>query len=337
MMPLKFVDWHTPMLLFSLLSVGLFCAAFLIGWLTYRSFVWNWIDLVYYPLAAIGVSLLFLSNDVQRELLDVAELIERKNSVLVDLRNNRPNVEIDNAEQLLAGSLEHIAVIQKWTEICDPGPASVKPRCLAVKDLGPLVQRFLKTAREARGSYEANLASVCIAGDSLLKNIQQKNALSDLVMDRFLAQFEKLSSLKLSPLAFDAFSSEVDEFKRSTQEHVNRIHRAAFDEEDNSGRLLRDVQRAEIEYAAILLMGLSQCASEARTGADVLRQWAEKTSTQEQEVARLEARRQDLKQATTSRRALLWIQLNLWPLVLLGALSLKFAKGAAALRKTKSG
>jgi hypothetical protein len=34
---------------------------------------------------------------------------------------------------------------------------------------------------------------------------------------------------------------------------------------------------------------------------------------------------------------LLWINLNFWPLVLIAALSLKFAKGMATLRKATSG
>ena len=53
------------------------------------------------------------------------------------------------------------------------------------------------------------------------------------------------------------------------------------------------------------------------------------------EAARLEAERARLKATPPRHSAVVWIQLNLWPLVLLAALSLKFAKGAATLRKAR--
>ena len=58
-------------------ALSVFIAAFIVGWWRYRAFFWNYVDLIYYPLAAIGVLLLFSSNDVQRELLEVTRVTAR--------------------------------------------------------------------------------------------------------------------------------------------------------------------------------------------------------------------------------------------------------------------
>src|SRR5215813_4658199 len=100
--------------------IPLFClafiAAFALGWWRYRSFFWNYVDLIYYPLAAIGIALLFVSNDVQRELFDVTQLAEQQSVTLAELKTRKPDVKVLNTESLLASNVDHIALIAKWVE-----------------------------------------------------------------------------------------------------------------------------------------------------------------------------------------------------------------------------
>lgn len=319
--------------------IPLFCVAFIVafvlGWWRYRSFFWHVVDLIYYPLAAIGVALFFVSNDVQRKLLDVTQLAEKQGVALAELKANRPDVKVMNVEKLLASNIDHLALISRWVDICHASPSSATARCLAVKDLGPPVQLFLKVARGNFSSYEDRLMATCIAGDKLFEDIRVSQAISTLVMDKFHAQYMKARSLNLSPLDFNAIVAQAAQFREQATSYAEQINRLAFKSNDESARLLLDIRMAEIEYGEMLFLGLSQCISAPRTELELLTKWTSATATQEQEVAHLEAQRQQLRQTATNHTTSLWLQLNLWPLVLLAALSLKFSKGAATLRKAR--
>ena len=96
----------------------------------------------------------------------------------------------------------------------------------------------------------------------------------------------------------------------------------AFKPGDASGQLLLAIQRSEIDYSEFILRGLFPCITAPRTELTQLTTWASATRTREQEVARIESARQRLKQTPTEHTLSLWLQLHLWPYVLLLALSL---------------
>jgi hypothetical protein len=319
--------------------IPLFCSvffgAFCFGWWRYRSFFWNCVDVLYYPLAAIGVALLFLSNDVQRELFDVTQRVEQQSTLLGEFRTKKPEIKVLNVENLLTSNIEHLALISKWVEICKTAPSSAIAKCLAVKDIGPPVEAFLKVARGNFSSYEDRLLITCTAGDKLLEDIRASQAISSLVMDKLLTQYEKAESLSLSPLDYETINTLVNGFREQAKSYAEEIHRMAFKPDDENAQLLLDIRNAEIDYGEMIFRGLSQCLSAPKPELELLKKWKIAASTQEQEVAYLESQRQQLRKSTTTHSTSLWLQLNLWPLVLLAALSLKFAKGSATLRKAR--
>jgi hypothetical protein len=317
----------------ALLFVTIFFAASYLGWRYCSSFFWHYVDVIYYPLAAIGVILLFLSNDVQRELLDVTVLANQQSEALVEMKSQKPTVAVLNTDSLLSANLDHLALITKWAEICQGGPSNADARCLAVKDIGPLVSKFLLVAKGDYPTYEERLLTVCTAGDQLLENIRTSQAISPLVMDKFLEHYTRTTSKQLSPLAFLKIVEEANQFSVETLRYAEQIHRIAFKEDDAGGRLLLDVQKAEISYGEMLFLGLSQCITAPRRELGSLQTWSATTKTKEEAVASLEGRRRQLKESATRHTTALWLQLNLWPFALVVALSLKFAKGVATLRK----
>jgi hypothetical protein len=325
-----------PMDGFIPLFIIAFIGAFGLGWWLYRSFFWNIVDLIYYPLAAVGVALLFLSNDVQRQLLDVTQLAEQQSTALAELKANKPAIRVQNFEGLLSSNIDHLALISQWVDICKAGPSSAEARCLAVKDLGQHVQVFLKVARNAYPSYEDRLLATCKAGDKLLEDIRASQAISTLVMDKLLAQYAKASTLNLHPLDNETTGGLATEFREQATAYAEKINRLAFKSADESAKLLLDIHKAEIDYGEMIFRGISQCLAAPKTELELLHKWNSSTRTQEQEVAHLESQRHELRQKITNQRTSLWLQLNLWPLVLLVALSLKFAKGAAAYRKARA-
>ena len=103
--------------------------------------------------------------------------------------------------------------------------------------------------------------------------------------------------------------------------------------QDASSQLILAIRKAEVDFSKAILLGLYPCIVTPRKELDTLAKWIESKRTLEQDVKEIEADRQRLKETAVPDPWLLWIQLNLWPLVLISALSLKFAKGVAALRK----
>lgn len=323
------------MTIFLVSAFGVFGIAFAVGWVGYKWFFWNVVDLLYYPLAAVGVVLLFLANDVQRELYDVTQLSEEQHTRLSDIQGRRPSVRVPMSEGLLLAHLEQIMLIQRWIELCKDGPSAAEARCLAAKSLDPHVASFLRIAQGKFSSFEERMLSTCDAGDTLLAAIGRADSMSSLVSEKFLAAYARLSAAEPHYLASSLLDSTVKTFHDETLEYVRQIQRLAFKETDSSALLLLDIRKAEIDYGEMLLRGLFPCATAPRRELGHLRDWTSSKRTQEQHVAELEQEREHLKASPPRHPTAQWLQLNLWPIVLIAALALKFAKGSAALRNAR--
>lgn len=317
---------------FLALTFVVFALAFAIGWWRHRSFYWNAVDLFYYPLAAIGVALLFISNDVQRDLFETTQRAEQERASLAALKAAKPDIKVLSAGDLLTTHVESVALVEKWVKLCDGGPSAAEPRCLAVGKLGQHVGAFLAAARLQYPTYEERLSATCRAGDAMLDGIHKTEAISGLVADKLIEQFRKATSKKLWHLDYNALDAELAEFRARATAYAEEIHRLAFKTHDESGARLLAVRKAEIEYAELMFRGLYQCIVAPREDLERLNKWTVTAKTKEQEISSLEAQRERLKTSTTQHTLPLWLQLHLWPFVLLFALSLKFAKGAAAFR-----
>lgn len=324
------------MALLLIVSLSVFLVAFVVGWRQYRSFCWNFVDLVYYPLAATGVLLLFLANDVQRELLEVSQLAEKQKESLDELRVQKPYTRVADSSQLLVAHLESIELVSRWGDICDRGPASSEPRCLAVRDFVAPIREFLKAARARFPTYEERLLVTCQAADKLVEALRMPQSTPSMVGEKLSIHFNRTIAKKLYWLDYDALDAAVAEFRTETVAYIDQIHGVAFKPDDSSGALLLSIRREELAYGEIVFRGLFSCMTAPRAELTRLSQWTATTNERAQELERLEAQRTRLRVSSSSHPAIAWIQFNLWPLVLLAALSLKFAKGAATLRKART-
>jgi len=316
--------------------IVVFGMAFSLGWLRHKSFFWNWVDLIYYPLAAAGIILLFISNDLQREMFQVSQLAEFQNSLLSELRAKRPDIQIMNTEELMSAYIEHIALIPKWVDICRGGPLVADPRCIAVKELDKPVNKFLSIARARYDSFPSRLLATCKAGDVMLEEMREANAITSIVSDKLLNQYAHAVSLKLSPFEDKAIEAQIAEFKVEATKYGELIDRMAFQNEDPWLSRVKEIRIAEIGYGEMIFRGLSACISAPRKDLTSLEKWETVTSLKEKEVAALEEKREHLKGSTTPHKTVLWTQLNIWPFMLISALGLKFAKGAATLRNARA-
>ncbi len=272
------------MITLAIAFISAFFIAFLLGWFLYRAFLWHYIDLIYYPFAAVGVALLFLSADTQRELFEVNQVHKRQRDSLLELQHSRPNIRVSDAASLLSEGIKSIALVKRWVDLCHGGTSSAEARCRAVDRLGPHVETFLAVVSKDFSSYEDRLLATCNAGDKLLKGIKESNAISSLVADKLIGSYSEAVSLRLHYLDYESLRSHIEKFSKATESYVR-----------------------EIEYGKMILQGLSQCITAPRKELSALSNWKVETSTQAEEVARLEILRGRLTEKDCSQSNLRYI------------------------------
>ena len=84
----------------------------------------------------------------------------------------------------------------------------------------------------------------------------------------------------------------------------------------------------------LFFMGSIRALWTPRPELENLASWTKSKRTVEQSIAEAETDRRRLTEADTQFSQFLWIKLNWWPFIVIGALSMKFAKGGAEIRKT---
>jgi hypothetical protein len=314
-------------------SVVVFGMTGLLGFLHHRSIKWSAIDVIYDPLTALGIILLFANNTVQRELLERARVANEKQAKLEALTAARPAVRLTSGTGLVDSSLESLAVISEWRQLCDGG-LGAEPRCLAAKGFLDDVDSLLKTARANYATPELRLSAVCVAGEQMLKHIQERGTVSSFIAEELIDQYKAASSRHISVFNLDATIEEANQFEKLALGRVNEIYRLAFKPDDSSAVLWLSVEKAQVDFSKSILIALHPCITAPRRELGDLINWSESKRALEQSLKDVEAERQRLKQTSDSDSPLRRFYLNLWPLVLITALSLKFGKGVSTFRRT---
>ena len=305
-----------------------------LGWSFPKHWFWAWIDVFYYPLAALGVVLLFLSNDVPRERAETAERLKQQQRDLQDHSSKKPQLDLTDASQILARKVELIGVIAKWVEVCEPTVTDPDLKCFVVKRIKKPVQVFLKAADGKLPNYEERLLATCEAGNVMLESIRGSGSISSFVMEKYFDQWNAAIKEGLSPLAFNAIETHEKTFVANANSFAAVVQSAVAAPGSDSGRTIAKIHKAEIDYAAMLFSGLSQCITAPQAALKTRKEWADGASTREQVVAALQEKFAQLEKASTKNQSSERIQLFLWPYVLVVALALKFAKGVAGVSCT---
>ncbi len=94
-------------LVFSFLVIFLLIGA-AVGYRFSKSEIWQYIDAFYYPLAAIGVALLFANAQSQRQLPEISRVTDEKATALQSLEYSRPRIDFLVDKDWLNNSLESI-------------------------------------------------------------------------------------------------------------------------------------------------------------------------------------------------------------------------------------
>ncbi len=312
---------------------GSFVLSGILGFKFYRSGSWNVVDLIYYPLAAVGILLFFLAAQTQRNMLRESRLADESAKALAALEAEKPKITRFADADMLEGGLRWFHMVKKWGELCSR-QTGLDARCMVPERLFSVVNSFLEVAEADHGSYEARLARTCVAGDILLSAIANDRIFSASVSERMTRSYLDINAKRLSFFEYETFLHEVEVFSSAALKDERYVHRMAFGsgKDDEASRLVLGIGEAEVEFAAMILQGLYPCVISEKSNLEALVNWEKVASARGDDKRRAERNRDRLKEALPDPLVHA-IQLNLWPFVIIFALSLKFAKGMAAIRK----
>lgn len=313
-------------------AITLFVIGLLFGFLCYRSWIWNWVDFVYYPVAAFGVALLFLSNTTHRSLLQVDEQLDQNSNALTELRASRPTVDGIPPKILVDSSFNLVVGIVELADAC--GEVSrMDPTCAVAKKMRSAAADFAAVSTADYETLELQLAATCAAGDQLIAKLSTNEHMSSLVGDELAERFQEARSRPRYYLDYSATERDAKEFERRARDRVAEVRRAITDRSDGMTYVFA-VYEAEIKQARTVIHALYPCVAVPRSTIEPLASWSVKRQSKESERARLEELKKRVQFVPAMSRTLQWMQLNLWPFVLIAGLAFKFAKGVATIRKS---
>jgi len=322
----------TPVVVF---FVATFAVAGAVGLVLYRSSVWHYIDIVYYPLAAVGVALLFANNSTQRREFELDQQANKRRVALQAILSAKPAVGEMTSEDLLNASFGLVATISEIAAVCKKVPM-VDPQCMVAEKLQPSIDVFLDAARDDYLSPELKLSAACTAAEHLLDDIRSNERMSSLTGEELIAQYKAAVGQNYNLLAYESVNAEAESFEHRALAKVEWLRNAVAADDSASMKLVLDMRTSEVAFGKTILHGLFPCIVAPRKDLELLAKWTLSRHTEEQALNQLERDRQQVKQSSATDPATRWLYLNLWPFVLIGALSLKFAKGVAAVRKADS-
>ena len=234
-----------------------------------------------------------------------------------------------------AQGLKSIQIIEQWGSICESWSVSTNVECRAVEDFALPVQNFLKAANQNFDSYEDRLSATCEAGDKLVKAIYETGNMSSTTADNFSIAYKQAIEKKLYYLNYEGLEAFINQFIRDSTHDAKRINDIAFKTKTDLTERLLEIELEKIQFGEMVLRGLAQCIFAPRKNLHALQNWKSEVENQSQELSAIQAHKLRLSNDNLANENFIWIQLNLWPLILIFALSLKFAKGSAALKKAK--
>jgi hypothetical protein len=288
---------------------------------------WVFVDCLYYPLAAIGIALLFHNNAGKREEIELVQQKEVITQTLVELSSTKPEVDLDSGARLFDSSLKLILNISGMTKICEGLPQS--SNCRASLALAPAVNKFLDVAQNYDGALSAmHLSKTCSAANSMLLEIDKSSGVFSPASRLLIEKYKILTQRGLGWAAQYEIVRASEALKSEALRELETVERDTFDGSRSQADVMA-VYRSEINYIALILNSLLPCVATQQGKLKEFEVWNNKIVSNETSVAEKEAKIKIAKERQDP--FFQQLQISLWPFILILALSLKFGKGVAAV------
>ena len=312
-----------------------FLLAAILGWLFCGSRVWSLVDLVYYPLGCVGVVLFFFLAASEREEILILESLAETEAEIQSVQGQRPLSEIRTSQQILNSTRGFLYTVREMAEVHRLYPTGPE-KFAAAAAIDPYLKSFLdETEPMVSDSSLVSLSNQSKAAQRFLRQIHDEGVLSKTIstemVDHYAVGLKKNWSDMVSNL--DAVNSYVHKFDERVDQKVEAMQ-ADWTFEDKEA--IVPLLEYEKQTADLLLHGLKPYLSVSVDETNAFLNWQSKLDSTEESKEELLARIFDVQIAPQGNSSLKKTKLLIWPYVLVFALSLKFAKGVAALRLASS-
>jgi hypothetical protein len=301
-----------------------------VAWIWPSAWFLKHVDLAYYPLAAVGAALLYISTETQRERVGAAEEAAVARTQLERVRTEAPKISEIRTSADLEKGLEGLRSIVGRADGCKN--AIMKDfRCDVAIALAPIFKAHLVAdSRSQNESTEVRYAQWCLESVQLLDQVGLAKDLPHQLQDGLRVYFDEGLKRGFKPSDQQGIETFVSGYVIDAMDRLEPILGGASNNIPGIV-LLRGNYMAQIEAHQAALRSVSSCLW---TPLDQLRQilsWDKHRLAAEQKATAAAERLKEIQGRDTDSSLSGFIRLSIWPFVLIVALALKFAKAAGGL------
>jgi hypothetical protein len=318
-------------------AVACLIAAGLAGRYWYgASHLWDWADPIYYPLAILGIFLLFLSNEKARAIADArVEKAAAAEDFQEHTATKPPGPDRDLRSGLVPVSYKSFEIYRELADVCKGIPSPDEKCQLAIKQ-APMVEDAFHGFNPAASQSPEMVEDYCNRGYRLIDSLAKGSTVGSFIYEELKESFASVASEGQHPLAYEVTEARKEDFVAQMRRKSAYLI-TTFPERDRE--LYRRHWEEQLQLANNVYAALSLCLRVQpgdRESLDTLRRWkaqGEKLTAQAEGAEKKLLELQADRPPSPREVALSFVNLRLWPFVLTLALALKFAKGIAGLRK----
>ena len=301
----------------------------LLGWLRPKLWAWRWADVFYYPLAALGIILLFFTNDINRSLLRIKAEQATAEARWRESPNPQPIFEFaPGSTELLEARFGWFESVRELGEICT---ISATEGCIVHKAHAEALRAaFSKFSMPKYGDAVALTRAeedFCRAGFNYVERLARESLFDFGAYNRLKAAFRQLVK--------GASETQLRTWLANKSVEEQRIFAKITSDQDRA--IAAPYIKVESEHSMVLFGQLAWCATRNSGNPEklkILDAWQAEEATRTQIRARyesdLEIARKN-KTLTPLQQVSGWLQQQWWPYILVLALSIKFGKATSGV------
>jgi hypothetical protein len=307
-----------------------FGAFLVIGVFASRLKIWNGVDILYYPMAAIGVILLFNQNQDARSLFHLdSEKIARE-ELIAKIELNKPKIEgYIPDEKYIAAFGRNLDFISQKASFCNRYGWSIG--CTQMEAVGKISLKYESTFKNVKGAE--GLQKLCDSAIDFMDEIKEDRAINSYIYSLMKKHYLKLidgtnyiTSHKYIENKVNVLLDKID------TDNKKILHHGGFNKESKDR--LTKLYKIESEIVEHIMFGYSVCwniPQDIRNGK--YKAWIDKFENEKKEYRNVEGEITQLKKSSKEEKSALPFDHFIWPYLIILALALKFGKAIAGISK----
>ncbi|WP_282053039.1 hypothetical protein [Phaeobacter inhibens] len=296
-----------------------------------KASLWEWIDAVYYPLAICGVILLFLESESVRNVATLEEDLRDLSASVRAVELARPDGDPQlSGRDFVRGSGGFLSNITRLNRSCQRSP-SLLPVCFVVEDLAPIIA----PGEQILLSYDGpeDLGDVCTVAAEIFAEMAQSGALSGFLMRPIADHYFSGLDRGFDPLSFEAVQSYIDELRPILEGEASDMI-VAINMGDEDRARMEPLYEQQIQWGMSVIRAFEACLrapDSIRSGSYA--NWVAQIGDARTDLQQKEAELIQMRINANALNQAGIFRVSYWPFLIILALSLKFAKGVAALKR----